>query len=82
MALVEGKPHVFLANFSGLKSDQVAVQTPVKDIKIRFRANAAAKVFYLPFLGEKKQLKARFRDGEVMCTLPIFEKGGVVWLEE
>ena len=82
VALVEGKPHVFLANFSGLKNDQVVNQIPEKDIKINFRGTAGARVFYLPFLGQKQELKAQFRDGQVICTLPIVEKGGVVWLEE
>jgi hypothetical protein len=36
----------------------------------------------LPFLGEKQELKAQFRSGQVICTLPTVEKGGVVWLEE
>ena len=36
LALVEGKPHVFLANFSGLKNDEVVNQIPQKDIKIKF----------------------------------------------
>jgi len=82
VALVEGKPYVFLANFSGLKNDQVVNQIPEKDIKINFRRTAGAKAFYLPFLGEKQELNAQVRDGHVIYTLPTVEKGGVVWLEE
>ncbi len=82
LALVEGRPHVFLANFSGLKSDEVANQIPGKDIKINFRGTAGARVFYLPFLGEKQELKAQFLNGQIICTLPTVEKGGVVWLED
>ena len=81
-ALVEGKPHVFLANFSGLKKDQVVNQIPEKNIKINFRGTAGARVFYLPFLGQKQELKAQFANGQVICTLPTVEKGGVVWLED
>jgi len=80
--LVEGKPHVFLANFSGLKRDEIVNQIPGKNIKFTFRGAAGAKVFYLPFLGEKQELKAQLRNGQVICTLPTIEKGGVVWLEE
>jgi len=82
LALVEGRPHVFLANFSGLKNDQMVNQIPEKDIKINFRGTAGARVFYLPFLGQKQELKAQFRDGQVICTLPTVEKGGVIWLED
>ncbi len=82
LALVEGKPHVFLANFSGLKNDTVVNQIPEKGIKINFGGTAGARVFYLPFLGQKQKLSAQFRDGQVICTLPTVEKGGVVWLED
>ena len=82
LASVEGKPHVFLANFSGLKNDRLVNQIPEKDIKINFKGTSADRVFYLPFLGQKKELKTQFRDGQVICTLPIIEKGGVVWVEE
>ncbi|MCB0284720.1 MAG: hypothetical protein KDF60_19210 [Calditrichaeota bacterium] len=80
-ALVESKPHVFIANFAGLKSDEIMTQTTEKDIKIQFKAGDEAKVFYLPFLGEKQRLDAKYSEGWVMCKLPPIEKGGVVWLE-
>ena len=41
----------------------------------------AAVYFFGLFLGQKQELNAQFRDGHVICTLPIVEKGGVVWLE-
>jgi len=82
IALVEGRPHIFLANFSGLKNDEVALQIPEKEIKINFRGSEGAKVFYLSFPGEKQQLAPKFHNGTVTCTLPPVEKGGVVWLEE
>jgi hypothetical protein len=82
VALVEGKPHVFMANFSGLKNDETVNQIPEKGIKIKFTGAAGAKVFYLPFLGEKQQLNVQFDHGQVICDLPTVEKGGVVWLEK
>ena len=81
IAMVDGKPHVFLANFSGLKSNEIAKQISEKGIKIQFSGTEHARVIYLPFLGEKKELDAQFNNGKITCTLPIVEKGGVVWLE-
>jgi hypothetical protein len=79
--LVEDKPHIFLANFSGLKSDEVVSQIPEKEIKVRFMGAATAHVYYLPFLGEKQKLNFQYADGQIICTLPTVGKGGVVWLE-
>ena len=82
VALVEGKPYVFLANFSGLKNDQVVNQIPEKEIKIKFRGKTGARIFYLPFLGQKQKLDAQSEGDHVICTLPAVEKGGVVWMED
>jgi hypothetical protein len=83
VASVEGNPHVFLANFSGLKGDEVAKQTPQKEIEVVFKgmADDNKKAFYLPFLGAKQELTPRMENGTIICTLPVLEKGGVVWLE-
>ncbi len=82
IAQVNGKPHVFLANFSGLKSDEVMNQTSQTGIQIRFYGHTNAKVFYLPFLGKKQELSAVSKNGQIICELPTLTKGGVVWLEE
>ncbi|RYG54686.1 MAG: hypothetical protein EOO01_00800 [Chitinophagaceae bacterium] len=81
IASVDGKPHVFLANFAGLKSDEVVNQIPEKNIKITFKGNKETKVFYLPFLGNKQQLKSTVKNGHITCTLPPVSKGAVVWIE-
>ncbi len=81
IASVDGKPHVFLANFAGLKSDEVVNQIPEKNIKISFKGNKETKVFYLPFLGNKQQLKSTGKNGHITCILPPVSKGAVVWIE-
>ena len=80
IASVHGQPHVFLANFAGLKSDSIVVQAPQKNVKVTFSASAKARIFYLPFLGEKRELPAHFKNNQVTCIIPVLEKGGVVWL--
>jgi hypothetical protein len=79
---VHGLPHIFLANFAGLKSDEVVRQIPEKNVKIMFSASPTAKVFYLPFLGEKQRLATQFNNNQLSCVVPAIEKGGVVWLEK
>jgi hypothetical protein len=81
IAMVENKPHVFIANYKGLKSDEVAQQIPEKNIKITFLNVKKGKVFYLPYLGEKIEVKGEISDGNLTCVIPDVEKGGVVYFE-
>lgn len=81
IAKVENKPHIFLANYKGLKGDENAKQTSEKNVKIDFVNVASGSVFYLPFLGEKIKLDSELKDGYLSCTIPTVEKGGVVWVE-
>jgi hypothetical protein len=81
-AMVESRPHVFLANYRGLKRDEVAEQTPEENVEIIFAATENAKVWYLPFLGKKIELKGISEDGHLVCRIPAVNKGAVVWLEK
>ena len=81
IATVDGKTHVFLANFSGLRGGANAVPTPQKGITLRVRTGAK-DVRYLPFLGEAQQIRGE-RDGDGMAyKLPEVGRGGVVWVEK
>jgi hypothetical protein len=80
-AMVENQPHVFIANFKGLKKDEIAQQVAEEGLTIRFAQKANSKIFYLPFLGEKVELQAKETGNQIECTLPALGKGGVVWQE-
>ncbi|MFZ1289894.1 MAG: hypothetical protein WAR79_07380 [Melioribacteraceae bacterium] len=81
-AMVENNPHIFIANYKGLKSEEIAKQIPEKDVTIQFTNINRGKVFYLPYLGEKIELEGKITDGSLSCVIPIVEKGGVVWVEK
>jgi hypothetical protein len=81
IAEVENNPHVFIASFKGLKKDEIVNQIPEENITIAFPNKKNTKIYYLPFLGEKVELKGQVKEDQLICTLPILEKGGVVWLE-
>lgn len=81
IARAGGKPHVFLANFKGLKAKQSTRQAKEAGIQVRFSAPDARKVFVLPYLGAVSELPAR-RDGDwLSAVLPAIDKGAVVWCE-
>ena len=81
IATVNGKPAVFLANFKGLKSKEVARQTLEQIIKVTFSARAPGTIVFLPFLGQPQKIRGEFNHGKLSCMLPAIEKGAVVWLE-
>jgi hypothetical protein len=81
IANVDGKPTVFLANFGGLKSKEIAQQNPARNIKITFSTDRPRKVAVLPFLGDVQEIEGTFHDGKLWCVIPSIDKGTVVWLE-
>jgi hypothetical protein len=81
IARVNGNITVFLANFRGLKSNEKGAQTPERNVEITFPASPQARIYFLPFLGERREIPGvRDNDG-LKCVLPAIEKGAVVWIE-
>ena len=81
IAEVNNNPYVFLANFKGLKSDEITKQMPEENITISFPNIENAKIYFLPYLGEKIELKGQVNEHQLICTLPSIDKGAVVWVE-
>jgi len=80
IAMVDGKPHIFLANFSGLRGGSNPIPTPQKDVTLRLRRQA--KVRFLPFLGNPQDVRGT-RDGDgYVYRLPEFQRGAVAWIEK
>ena len=70
-----------MANFRGLKSNEVAQQAPERNIRIVFPAPQNAKLYVLPFLGEIQELTGEWSSGKITFTIPEVTKGMVVWCD-
>lgn len=81
IADVGGKVSVFLANFKGLKSKEIAQQAPEENMTIDFSASGPGTIAFLPFLGELQKVPGTFSNGKLTCKLPPIDKGAVVWVE-
>jgi len=81
IASVEGKPHIFFANFSGLVPGKNARQTPIGDIKIRVIGTTSTRLTFLPFLGQHQIIEGRRAGGATVFVLPSLEKGAVAWID-
>ena len=81
IARVNGKVTIFLANFKGLRSKEVARQAPERDVTVAFAAKGPGTIAFLPYLGDVHKVAGTFADGKVTGKLPAIDKGAVVWLE-
>jgi hypothetical protein len=80
-ARVDGKLHVFLANFKGLQAKKISKQIPERNVEITFPAGAGSRVFVLPFLGQVRELHVERRAGRLRAVVPEIDKGAVAWVE-
>ena len=76
--LVHGRPHVFLANFTGLVPSKVAVPVRVSGIRVTIPAARGDALTFLPFLGEPQVLQGQKKGDALEFTLPVLERGAVV----
>ncbi len=81
IARVDGKTHVFFANFAGLEAGVNPVQTPQTGVQVTVAGAGAGHGFFLPFLGEVQPVMGTAGDGGMVYKLPPIEKGAVFWVE-
>jgi hypothetical protein len=82
IAAVEGKPHIFLANFAGLVPHKVAIPSPQTDVRISVPAERNCTLRFLPFLGELQTLRGQRAGDRTIFVLPPVERGATVWIED
>lgn len=80
-SMVNGKIHIFIANYKGLKRAKVAQQLPELGMEVTFPLIGNNRIYFLPYLGKVEEIKGEFRDGMVWCHLPKIERGAIVWIE-
>jgi hypothetical protein len=76
-AIVNGTPHVYLANFGGLVPGKVVVPTPV-NIRVRAPAAMGSSLSYLPFLGKTQVVRGVKQGDKFEFTLPLLDRGAVL----
>jgi hypothetical protein len=81
IARVEGQPHVFFANFAGLRGGANPVQTAQSGVRVTVPGAVPGHGFFLPFLGEVQSLEGSAGAHGISYQLPAIEKGAVFWVE-
>jgi hypothetical protein len=78
---VEGNPHVFFANFAGLRGRENPVQASQSGVQVTISGATQGRGFFLPFLGDVQSLDGTVGAGGITYNLPPIEKGAVFWYE-
>jgi len=81
IAQVDGKTHVFFANFAGLEGKVNPVQTPQTGVEVTVVGATNGHGFFLPFLGDVQPLNGTAGSAGISYKLPAIEKGAVFWYE-
>jgi hypothetical protein len=81
IARVDGKPHVFFANFAGLQGGVNPIQTPQTGVQVTVSGATKGHGFFLPFMGDVQALTGTAGDAGISFKLPAIEKGAVFWYE-
>ena len=79
IAKVDGRLHVFFANFKGLRGGENANQEPETGATVTVRSGGKAR--FLPFLGETQELKGEKKGETTVYRLPSISRGGVFWID-
>jgi hypothetical protein len=77
---VNGAPHLFLANFTGLVPGNVAIPTTVSGTTINIPASMGNSLAYLPFLGQTQILHGTKRGDTIQFELPPIVRGAIAWV--
>lgn len=80
IASVNGAPHIFLANFSGLVPRKIAVPTLQTNVRISIPDGKARTLHVLPFLGEERSVQGQRHEGRTVFVLPALKRGAVAWI--
>ena len=77
---VNGAPHLFIANFTGLVPGKIATPTAVSGSKVNIPAGMGNSLAYLPFLGQTQILHGTLHGDTMQFELPPIERGAVAWV--
>jgi len=77
---VNGSPHLFIANFTGLVPGKIATPTAVSGSKVNIPAGMGNSLAYLPFLGQTQILHGTLHGDTMQFELPPIERGAVAWV--
>jgi endo-alpha-1,4-polygalactosaminidase (GH114 family) len=77
---VNGVPHLFFANFTGLVPGKIAIPAAAAGVKIRIPASMGNSLGFLSFPGQTEILHGTKHGDTMQFELPPIERGGAAWV--
>jgi hypothetical protein len=77
---LNGAAHIFLFNIRGLRGGQNAVPMPESGMTVTVPAAPAMRMYYVPFLGQKQEVRPEHNGSQLIFHVPSIERGGILWL--
>jgi hypothetical protein len=77
---VNGAPHLFFANFTGLVPGKIATPAAVSGAKVTIPGSLGNSLAYLPFMGQTQILHGTKHGDRMQFELPPIERGGIAWV--
>jgi hypothetical protein len=81
IASVDGKLHIYFANFTGLRSGENAVPTPQTNVRLQVYGVSASTLHIVPFMGSESTIKGTRQGESVTYIIPRIERGTIAWVD-
>jgi hypothetical protein len=79
---VDGKPHAFFVNFSGLVPHRNLIPSFETGARVTVPVSRKCSLEFLPFLGEVQRIEGKRKGDRLVFELPNFDRGAVAWIED
>jgi hypothetical protein len=77
---VNGVPHLFFANFTGLVPGKIVIPVAASSVKVRIPAAMGNSLAFLSFPGQTQILQGTKHGDTIQFELPPIERGGSAWV--
>jgi hypothetical protein len=82
IASVDGTPHIFFANFTGLVPHKIATPAELTGVRISIPVGKYQTLRVLPFLGEVQSVEGQRAGDRNVFSLPSLGRGAVAWFAD
>jgi hypothetical protein len=77
---VNGVPHLFFANFTGLVPGKIVIPAAASGVKVRIPVSMGNSLAFLSFPGQTQILHGTRHGDTMQFELPPIERGGAAWM--
>lgn len=80
-ARLNGKIHIYFANFEGLVPHSVAIPTPQSGLRVTAPPGAGSVLHFASFLGGESEIAATKSGDSNVFLIPRLDRGAIAWID-